>query len=181
MLVIKGNGTLAAGILTAVSQTAAAGIGHAVTGCGAFVTGDLEYLYDIRVLLVAAHGKTDPLCEYGPFLIDTASHGGFVTGNNGLGNRQDIFKEGIIPGPGRHFPQHLVFQILYFCIKLSHNHLPSYSEIAHLDPLPHTGQRIGQFLHKIHFDIEIDRKVRILVGRVDRPSDIHVDIRRFFK
>ena len=131
MLVIKGNGPFGADILTAVSQAATAGIGHTVTGRRAFVTGDFEYLYDIRVLLVTAHGKMDALCEYRPFLINTASHGRFFTRNNGLGDFHHIFEKGIIPGSGCNFPEYLVFQMLYFCIKLSHNHLPSYLGSVH--------------------------------------------------
>jgi len=56
-----------------------------------------------------------------------------------------------------------------------------YLKIADLDPLSHFPQALGQFLHQIHLDVEIDGQVRILVGRIHRPADEEIDIRSFLK
>ena len=54
-------------------------------------------------------------------------------------------------------------------------------KITDFDTLPHLFQSLGQFLHQVHLDVEIDGKVGILVRRIDGLAHIEIDIGGFLK
>ena len=54
-------------------------------------------------------------------------------------------------------------------------------KITDLDALAHLFERLRQFLHQIHLDIEVDRQVGILVGGVDGFPHVEIDIGGFLK
>ena len=54
-------------------------------------------------------------------------------------------------------------------------------EIAYLDPLAHLLQTFGQILHQIHLNGEGDGQIGVLVGGVDGPAHVEVNIRGFLK
>ena len=54
-------------------------------------------------------------------------------------------------------------------------------EIADSDALAHTSKALSQLLDKIHFNIEIDWQVRVLVRGIYCTSDVKTDVRRFLK
>lgn len=71
-----------------------------------------------------------------------------------------------------------LFQVLYPGIRLPRN---GSLKITDFDTLPHLFQNLGQFLHQVHLDVEIDGKVGILVRRIDGLAHIEIDIGGFLK
>ena len=125
VLSVEADGAPAAYILAAVSQTAAAGVGDFIAAYRALVAGNIDDLDHIGVGTVAAHRQTDALRQDGALLIHAAAHGRLCTGNDILGNIQHVFHQRAVPGLPGHLPQYLVFQMLYFGIKLTHYAAPS--------------------------------------------------------
>ena len=120
MLVVKRDRAALAGVLAPVCQTAAARIRHLIAAGGTVVAGDVNHLNDV-VSLAAAHGQLHPFRQDRPFLMHAAAHGGNFPRHDGFGNIHHVFQQRVVPGMAGHFPQHLVFQVLNFCIKLMHN------------------------------------------------------------
>ena len=54
-------------------------------------------------------------------------------------------------------------------------------EITDLDTLTHLLQALRKLFNEIHFDVEIDGKVGILVGRVDGSTHVEIDVGGFLK
>ena len=120
VVVVEGDGASLTYVFTSVCETAAAGIGNFITCGRTFVTSDVDNLNDVGVILVTAHNHFYAFAEDGSFLINTATHGGGLSGNDHLGNVQNFFEQSIVPCASCDFTKHLVFQVLNFCIKLSH-------------------------------------------------------------
>ncbi len=55
------------------------------------------------------------------------------------------------------------------------------SEVTEFDPFTHLSQTLGKIFNDIHFDVEIDWKIRILMGWIDCLADIETDIGSFLK
>ena len=55
------------------------------------------------------------------------------------------------------------------------------SEITYLDSLSHFFQAVRKLADQLHFNIKIDRKIRILMCGINRPTDIKIDVGRFLK
>ena len=125
VLRVEGDRAPAAYILAAVSQTAAAGVGDFVAAYGALITGNVDDLDHIGIGTVAAHGQTNAFRQDGALLVNTAAHGGLSPGNDRLGDIQHMFHQRAVPRLPGHLTQHLVFQMLYFGIKLTHSAAPS--------------------------------------------------------
>ena len=119
MVVVKGNCAAFANILTAVRQTAAAGIRDLITGGGTFVTGDVDYLYYVLAFRVAAHSDFNTLGEDCPLFLYATAHGRRFAGNDNFRNIQYILQQRIIPRLTSDLAQYLVFQILHLGIKFS--------------------------------------------------------------
>ncbi|CDC60546.1 unknown [Clostridium sp. CAG:448] len=183
MVLIKHDGAEFTHVLATVRQASAAGVCHFIPADRAFVAGNIDDLNHIRVVLVAAHCDLHTLGKNCAFLIDAAPHGRRLAGDDGLGNVNGGFRQAICPCLSGNLPQNLVFQVLYLGIKLSHFVLlsPISSEITDFDAFSHFFQAGGKLLHQIHFDIEIDRQIRILMRRVDRASDKEIDVGCLFK
>ena len=178
MVVVEGDGLALAHVLAAVGQAATAGARHLIARSRALIAGDVDHLDDVGVLLVAAHGQLHALAQDGPLLVHAAAHGGHLAGHDGLGDLQHLFGGQAVPRAAGHLTQHLVLQILHLCVKLSHDNLPfSVLEITHLDALAHFPEALGQLLHQVHLDVEVDGQVRVLMGRVDGAADVEVDVR----
>ena len=56
----------------------------------------------------------------GAFLINAASHGRGVSRHDDFGNVEHLFKQRVIPRKPCDFTEHLIFKMLYLCIKFSH-------------------------------------------------------------
>ena len=116
---VEGDGVLAAGVLAAVRKTPAAGVGHFIAARRAVVARDVDDFDDVGVAAVAAHGELDPLRDDGALLIHAAAHGGHVARDDGLGDVRDVLQQIPPPRAARDFAQHLILQILYFCVECS--------------------------------------------------------------
>ena len=118
---IVGDRTKLTNVLAAMCKASAAGIRYLKSANGAFVTSDLNYLYNVGITLVAAHSKLYSLTENSSFLVDAATHCGLVTRNELLGNIHDIVKKLILPRKTCYFLEHLIFKMLYLGIKFSNS------------------------------------------------------------
>ena len=117
---VEGDRAELADILTAVSKTAAAGIGDLISGSRTAVAGDIDDFDNIGVRSVAAHSYLDTFGEYRAFLVHTAAHRRGLAGDDGLWNVEHIFEQCAFPRAPCDFAENLVFQILYFCIEFFH-------------------------------------------------------------
>ena len=139
--------------------------------------------------MVSAHGELNPLRENRTLLIYTAPHSRFGTRHYCFRYFKKIVKQRIIERLPRNLTQNLIFKILHLCIKLSqllalfhlnHPFIPS-SKIDNFDLLAHILKTLGKLLNKLHFYIEINRQIRILMCRIHRSTDKKVDIGSLFK
>ena len=105
-------------------QAAAAGVGHLKAANRTLVTGDLDDLDHVRILLVAAHRNLNAFGKDRTLLVNTAAHGRRLTRDNDLRNVQKIVKQGVLPRLSCNLAQNFVFQMLYFCIEFSHAFIP---------------------------------------------------------
>ena len=120
MVFIKADCAAAAYILAAVRQASATSIRHLKAAGWALVAGDVDDLDHIGVGTVAAHGQTNAFRQDGALLVHAAAHGGLLAGHNDLGNIQHVFQQRILPRLPRHLAQHLIFEVLYLGIELTH-------------------------------------------------------------
>ena len=120
MVGVKGERAEAAHILAPVRKASAARRRDLVTADRAFVAGDINDLNHVGVVLIAAHGYLDALGQDRALLVYTAAHGRDLARDDGLGNVDRAFRQTVCPCFPRDFPQDLIFQMLYLCIKLSH-------------------------------------------------------------
>jgi hypothetical protein len=120
VIVIEGDRASLTYVFTSVSQTAAAGIRDLIACGGTFIASDVDNLNDIGVILVAAHDHFYTFSEDSSFFVYAATHGGGLSGNDHLGDIQNFFEQSIIPCASCDFAKHLIFQVLNFCVKLSH-------------------------------------------------------------
>ena len=54
-------------------------------------------------------------------------------------------------------------------------------KITYLDTLSHLLKTSGQLLDQVHFDIEVDGKIGVLVGGIDRSAHVEIDVGGFLK
>ena len=54
-------------------------------------------------------------------------------------------------------------------------------KITDLNPLAHLPQTLRQFLDKVHLYVKINRKLRVLMRRIDRPADIEIYVGSLLK
>ena len=120
MVFIKADCAAAAHILAAVRQAPAAGVCHFIAAHRALVAGDVDDLDHVGVVGAAAHGQFDALGQDGALLVYAAAHGGLLARHNDLGNIQHVFQQRILPRLPRHLAQHLIFEVLYLGIELTH-------------------------------------------------------------
>ena len=120
MVGVKGERAEAAHILAPVRKASAARRRDLVTADRAFVAGDINDLNHVGVVLIAAHGYLDALGQDRALLVYTAAHGRDLARDDGLGDVDRAFRQTVCPCFPRDFPQDLIFQMLYLCIKLSH-------------------------------------------------------------
>ena len=136
-MVMEADGALGTDVLTAACQTPSAGVGDLIAAHGALITGNINDLNDIGVLLIAAHCHAHPFAEDRTLLVDAAINGLGIAGRQLPRDRQHIIQQSIVPRLPRHLPQHLVFDILYLGIKLSHGFSPLlYQKYMTLTRLP---------------------------------------------
>ena len=121
VITVKGQRTELAHVLATVSQTTAASVGDLVAAYGTFVAGDVDDLNDVGIFLVSTHGQLNALAQNGALLVHTATHGGLFTGRELLGNIHHILHELVFPGKASNLSQHLIFQMLDFCIEFTHD------------------------------------------------------------
>ena len=124
MVIIKRDCALFTYILASVSKTATAGICYLITADRTFVAGNIYNFNDIGVKFIAAHCNFYSFGKNCTFFVNTATHRGFISGNKGFGNIEKIVKQGIIPRLSCNLSQNLIFEMLNFCIKLSHINSP---------------------------------------------------------
>ena len=120
VILVEAESAFFANVLTAVSKTAAAGVGHLVSANGTFVAGDVNDFNYVGIVCVTAHSHFYSFSGNCPFLVYTATHGRTGTGEYLLGDIDDMLKQGTLPRMAGDLSQYLVFQMLYFCIKFSH-------------------------------------------------------------
>ena len=116
----------AAGILTAVSNTAAAHVRDGVSAGRAVVTGDVDGFYNVGVISVPPGCKLYALRQYGALLIHAAAHGGHFAGDYLLGDVQKGCVKIAFPSVLGNGTQDFVLQVLDFCIKFVHNTFPHF-------------------------------------------------------
>ena len=126
LVLVKRDSAFLAGVLTAVSYTASAGVGDFIAADGALITGNADTLDNIRVILVAAHCKLDALLNDSSLFIHAAAHCRLGAGDNRFGNIVDCFKQITLKRLAGNLTEHLVFQILNLCVKFSHYGIRSF-------------------------------------------------------
>ena len=146
VIVIKGNRSEFAHVITTVGKAAAAGAGYLMATNGTLVTSNFYYLYNIGIGFVATNCKLYPLAEDGSFLVHTAAHRWLIAGNYHFGNIDNILKKLVFPRKAGYLAQHLIFQMLYLGIKFSHKLLPSKTHAAN-----YRLQSLGRFVHFSNF------------------------------
>jgi hypothetical protein len=97
VVVVKGESTKLAHVLTTVSQASAAGVGYFISANGAFIASDVNDLNDVGVAFVATHCNFDAFTENGSLLVNTATHGGLLSGSELLGNVHYVLQKLILP------------------------------------------------------------------------------------
>ena len=122
--------------------------------------------------------KAAQLHDIGKIGVHAAAHGGHLAGHDHFGNIQHVVQQRVAPGLACHFPQHLVFQILYLGIEFTHGFS---LEITDFDALAHLFERLRQFLHQVHFNVEIDGQIGVLMRRVNSLAYVEIDIRSLVK
>ena len=70
------------GVDTAVRKTSPAGAGNIVTAHGALIARDVYDLYNVRVILVAAHRQFYALAEDRALFVYTTAHGRYFAGHD---------------------------------------------------------------------------------------------------
>ena len=178
---VKGDSSPLTYVLTTVGKTSAAGVCNFVSADRTFVACDFDNLDNIGVSLVSAHSELYSFAENSALFINAASHSGGVSRNYDLRNVEQVIKESIRPCLTSDLAKNFVFQVLYFSIKFSHLSLTSYLEINNFNSLTHFLETFGKFFNKIHLDIEVYRKIGVLVRGVHCSAYEEVDIRRLFK
>ena len=163
-----------------MSETTATRICHLVTAHRTLVARHINHFNDIRIFIVAAHGKLYTLSENCTLFIYAATHCRRVSGDYCFRNIKDVVKKGIVPRKSCNFAENLIFQVLNLCIKFSHLYF-SFLEIAYLYSFTHLLQTKRKLFYQVHFNIEVNRKVGVLVRRVYGSADKKVYIRCFFK
>ena len=123
---VKGDSTLLTYVFATVSKTAAANVSYLITTYRTFVASSGDNLDDIGVGTVAAHCELYAVVNDRSFLVYAATHGRFVTGNDNIGDIGYVFKKILGPCKTCNLTKNLIFQMLYFCIKLSHNRYTSF-------------------------------------------------------
>ena len=119
MVMVKGKSTLFADILASVSKTATARISNLIACRRAFVTGYINYLNYIRVVLIAAHSKLNTLCQNRSFFIYAATHCRLIARNDYCGYIKQILLKCSLPFLFCDLTQHLVFKVLNLRVKFS--------------------------------------------------------------
>jgi len=117
---VEGERALLANVLATVGKAASAGIRDLISADGTLVTGDLDDLNDVGVLSVAADSKLNALAKYCALLINATAHRRLVSGNDDLGNVDAILKQAVVPRKTGDLAEHLIFQMLNFCIEFTH-------------------------------------------------------------
>ena len=84
LLPVEIDGVALAGALAAVRKASTADRRYIIARNRALVAGDIQRLYDIWIVAVAAHREFDALAEDGALLIDAAAHGGLFARHDGL-------------------------------------------------------------------------------------------------
>ena len=120
MVVVKGDRAALADVLTAVCKASATGIGDFIAGSRALVAGDLDDLDHMLTVIGASHGDLHALAEDRTLLVHATAHGRLLAGHDLLRNIERILQQSSVPCLARDFAQDLVFEVLYFGIKLSH-------------------------------------------------------------
>ena len=120
LVVFNGDGPHRAGMPAPVGQTAPAGGPHLHRGDRTFVTGGVNDLHHPGVGHVPAHRQLDPVADDGPLLIDAAPELGLGPGDDLFRNVEHTGCHIALIGKLRHFPEHIVFQLLNFSLKLFH-------------------------------------------------------------
>lgn len=112
LVLIKGDGPAFANILAPVGKAPAAGVCNVVSAYRAFVAGNVDNLYDVWVLFIAAHCQLYSFLNNRALLIDTAAHGRRTALYNLLRNFRVAFDEIIVKSMPRNLAKHLIFQML---------------------------------------------------------------------
>jgi hypothetical protein len=97
VIVIEGDRPEPTNILATVSEASAAGVGNLKAANRTLVTGYIDNLNDIGIILITAHGNLNALTKYSTFLVNTAAHCCFLAGSKLCGNIHHIFKQGVVP------------------------------------------------------------------------------------
>jgi len=119
LVLIKGDRAHGADVFTAVRNAAAAGIRHFIAAHRAFIAGNIQNFYDVRVFLISPKRHSDALADDRPLLIDATAHRRLFARDDLRRDFQHRPIQLIFKGIPRHFPQHFVFQMLNFGIKFS--------------------------------------------------------------
>ena len=117
-------------LLAAMYDTAAAGRRYKDPADRTFIASDIDHLHHVRIVFVAALRQFDALLDDGALFIDTATHRRFRPRRNLLGNIYVNIIIAVFVFIADHRFQHIIFQLLYRCIKnsfVSHNSLPTFS------------------------------------------------------
>ena len=110
----------AAGVLTAVGDTAAAHVRDGIAAGRAVVTGDVDSFNDVGVILVPSRGELDAGGQYGALLIHAAAHSRHLAGDYLLGDVQKRSIKVALPCMLCDGAQDLVLQMLDLCIEFVH-------------------------------------------------------------
>ena len=177
VLIIERDRAALAGVLAPMCQAASAGIGDLIADGRTVIAGNVDNLNDIAAL-TAAHGQLDTFSQDGTLLIYAAAHGWHLAGHDHPGNIKSLLHQSVVPCLASHLPKHFIFQVLNLCVKFMHN---CSLKIADLDALAHPLECFRQFLHQIHFDVEIDGQIRVLMSGVNGSAYEKIDISGFLK
>lgn len=101
-----------------MGDAAPAGIRNLKASDRTFVTGDIEDLNDIGVILITSHGQINPFVYDGALLIDTAAHRSLRSCDNHLWDFIYGMMQIILESASCDLPQHMILQMLDFRVKL---------------------------------------------------------------
>ena len=117
---IERDSTELTNVLATVCKTAAASVGNLVSAYGTLITCELNNLDNVGVVLIAAHSNLYSLGNDSTLLVNTATGGCLLTGNDGLRHVEEVLNKLVIPSKPCNLTKHLVFQMLYFSVKFAH-------------------------------------------------------------
>ena len=115
-MVLDPDSVLRTSVHAAVSDTAAACLGHLYAVNRTLVAGYWQHLDNVSAFALI-HGELDPLIHNGTLLVNTAAHRGQGAGNYGFRNFEKSLFQSVFKGKPCHFAQNFVFKLLHTGIK----------------------------------------------------------------